>query len=94
MSEPTVVDVPESDRYELRLGDEVVGFVAYRHDGDVLDLVHTEIEPGHEGEGLGGRLARGVLEDLRARGVPARPSCPFIRDWVDKHPEFGENVVG
>ena len=49
MSEPEVVDVPERSHYELRLGDEVAGVVAYTRHGDVLDLVHTEIEPGHEG---------------------------------------------
>jgi predicted GNAT family acetyltransferase len=92
MSEPTVQDDPGRSRYELRLGDEVVGHVEYQRHGDVVDLVHTEIDDGHEGEGLGSRLAAGVLDDLRRRGLHAQPSCPFIADWIAKHPDYADLV--
>lgn len=87
MSETTVTDVPDRSRFELRLGEEVVGHIAYRRDGDVLDLHHTEIADDHEGEGLGGRLVRGVLDDVRARGLRVVPTCPFVKGWIDKHPD-------
>lgn len=93
MSEPTVVDVPDASRYELRLGDEVVGLIAYRRDGDVVDLHHTEIDDGHEGEGLGGTLARGALDDLRARGLRVVPTCPFVKRWIAKHPDYEDLVA-
>jgi predicted GNAT family acetyltransferase len=92
MSEPVVVDAPEHSRYELRLADEVAGIVAYTRHGDVLDLVHTEVEPGHEGEGLGSKLATGVLDDVRRRGLKAIPTCPFIAGWLEKHPGY-EDVL-
>lgn len=87
------MDVPDLSRYELRLGDGVAGVVVYEHDGDVVDLRHTEIDPGHEGEGLGGTLARGVLDDLRRRGLQVRPTCPFIKGWIEKHPDYGDLVA-
>ncbi len=93
MSEPTVTHAEADARYELRLGDEVVGVVAYREDGDVLDLTHTEIDPAHEGEGLGSTLARGVLDDVRRRGVTVRPTCPFLRGWIEKHPDYQDLVA-
>ena len=91
---PTVNDAPERSRYEL-VDDagEVLGHVRYRLDGDVLDLVHTEIDDGHEGEGLGGTLARGVLDDARRRGVRVRPTCPFIAGWIEKHPDYADLVT-
>ena len=94
MSDITVVDAPDRSRYELRVGDEVVGFVAYQRHGDLVDLVHTEIEDGHEGEGLGSTLAAGVLDDLRRRGLKATPSCPFIAGWIAKHPDYDDLVDG
>jgi hypothetical protein len=91
---PTVNDAPERSRYEL-VDDagEVLGHVRYRHNGDVLDLLHTEIDDGHEGEGLGGTLARGVLDDARGRGLRIRPTCPFIAGWIEKHPDYADLVT-
>lgn len=93
MSERRVVEVPESNRYELRLGDEVVGVVTYADDGEVRDLQHTEISPDHEGEGLGSAIAVGVLDDIRAKGLRLRPSCPFLKGYIDKHPAYGDLVA-
>jgi uncharacterized protein len=93
MSEPTVTDEPGRSRYVLRLDDEVVGHVAYLRQDDVLDLVHTEVDDGHEGEGLGGRLARGVLDDARRRGLHVTPTCPFIASWIEKHPDYEDLVA-
>jgi predicted GNAT family acetyltransferase len=92
-SERTVSDNPGKLRYELRLDDEVVGVVAYQRHGNVLDLVHTEIDEGHEGEGLGGALAAGVLDDVRRRGLHVTPTCPFIAGWIGKHPDYADLVA-
>lgn len=91
--EPQVVEVPEQQRYELRIGDEVVGVIGYRQDGQVLDLVHTEIEPDHEGEGLGSRIAAGVFDDVRRRGMKIRPTCPFIGSYLERHPDDRDLVA-
>jgi hypothetical protein len=93
MSERSVTDDAERSRYELRLDDQVVGVVVYERRDDVLDLVHTEVDDGHEGEGLGSALAAGVLDDVRARGLHVRPSCPFIGAWIDKHPDYRDLVA-
>jgi predicted GNAT family acetyltransferase len=93
MSERSVTEDPERSRYELRLDDEVVGVVTYQRHGDVLDLVHTEVDDGHEGEGLGSTLAAGVLDDVRRRGLHVQPSCPFIAGWLDKHPDYQDLVA-
>lgn len=93
MSEPSVVDEPNRSRYELRLGDDVVGHVEYQRHGGVIDLVHTEIAEGHAGEGLGGRLAAGVLDDVRRRGLQVTPTCEFIAGWIQKHPDYQDLVA-
>jgi predicted GNAT family acetyltransferase len=90
----TVVDVPGSSRYELQLDGTAVGQVAYALQGDLIDLLHTEVDDGHEGEGLGSQLARGVLDDARRRGLRVRPSCSFIAGWIEKHPDYADLVDG
>lgn len=88
-----VVDNPAGSRYELRSGDEVLGVVAYSRHGQVLNLIHTEIVPDHEGEGLGSDIARGVLDEARRRGLRVRPTCPFIAGWIEKHADYQDLVA-
>jgi predicted GNAT family acetyltransferase len=42
------------------------------------------------GQGVGTRLARGALEQARARGLKVVPKCPFIAGFIGKNPEFAE----
>ena len=86
-----VVDVPEASRYELRLGDRVIGFAEYRmRPGGRLVLAHTEIDEECEGRGFGSRLAAGVLEDVRRKGLEVTPLCPFVTRYIELHPEHHE----
>jgi predicted GNAT family acetyltransferase len=84
-----VLDVPRLERYEARLGREraLAGLVDYHVAEDFIVLKHTEVLDGFEGQGIGSRLVRAVLEDLREREVPVIPKCPFIVAWLQKHPE-------
>ena len=86
--EPRVVDNPEELRYELRLDDRLAGQIRYtiREDGSVV-LVHTEIDPSLEGRGLGNALVQGALDDLRERGIEYVPLCPFVRAYLQRHPQ-------
>jgi predicted GNAT family acetyltransferase len=77
-------------RYELTLEGEVLGFILYRKEPGAVVLVHTDIDPAHEGQGLGSLLVQGALADLRARGLRAVPLCPFVRAYLRRHPEAGE----
>jgi len=61
-----VVDNLEELRYELWLGEELAGEIRYIRDDDgKVVLVHTEIEPRYEHQGLGNVLVQGALDDLR-----------------------------
>jgi predicted GNAT family acetyltransferase len=82
-----VVDVPEASRYELRLGDRVVGFTDYQLRDDRIVLAHTEIDEECEGRGFGSRLVAGALEDVRRRGLEVTPLCPFVAHYIETHPE-------
>jgi predicted GNAT family acetyltransferase len=79
-------------RYEITADGEPAGFVTYRDRDGVRTLDHTKIDPAYEGRGLGSRLVRAVLDDLRERGLGLRPVCPFVRAFLDEHREYAELV--
>jgi predicted GNAT family acetyltransferase len=83
-----VIDEPNRQRYEARLGDRVVGFAEYRAVRGRLIMFHTEVDPAFEGRGVGGRLASGALDDIRARGLKVTVKCPFIGAFIQRHPEY------
>ena len=87
-----VVDVPDRDRYEIRLDDRLAGFAQYVRRGGRTFFVHTEIDPKFEGKGLGSKLAAGALGAERAAGTKVVPLCPFVRSYIDRHPEEMDNV--
>ncbi len=90
---PTVTDVPERNRFEIVLDGQVVGFVDYHRRPGQISLIHTEIEPTHEGAGLGARLIQAALDAARAEGVAVLPFCPFVRAYIERHPEYLDLVA-
>jgi predicted GNAT family acetyltransferase len=86
---PEVRDNKDVNRFEIVTDDgAVAGFVEYGRDGDVVDMRHTEIGDAYEGQGLGGKLARGALDLVRADGGTVVPTCPFIKGWIEKHADY------
>jgi uncharacterized protein len=96
-SQIEVVDNPVESRYEARLGDRILGIVDYELDPEVdgIVLVHTEVAPDAEGLGVGSRLAKGALEDVRSRGLALTVECEFINAYLKRHPrEYADLVPG
>ena len=89
----TVTDRPEQLRYEIEVDGELAGFLLYRREPGVLELVHTDVDPKWEGKGVGAALVQGALDDVRARGLKVRPFCPFVRAYIRRHPEYEDLVV-
>ena len=91
-----VIDNPRLSRYEARIGERVLGIVEYDFDptGERIVLVHTEVMPDAEGMGVGSRLARGALEDVRSRGLKLVVECEFIGAYLKRHPREYEDLLG
>ena len=89
-----VTDNPAEHRYEARVDGVLAGFAAYRFKGAHIVFTHTEVDDAFAGEGVGGVLARGALDDVRARAEhDVVALCPFISAWIARHPDYQDLVA-
>jgi predicted GNAT family acetyltransferase len=91
--EPTVRDVPEASRYEIRDGDELLGHADYERRGDTVVFTHTEVDQDSGRSGLGSTLVRAALDDVRATGGSVVTQCSFVRGWIQRHDEYAGLVA-
>ncbi len=76
-------------RFEL----EVDGHIAaayYELSGGVITFVHTEVPAELGGQGIGSKLVKGALDQVRADGLKVVAQCPFVRGWIEKHPDYAD----
>ncbi|WP_405020072.1 N-acetyltransferase [Kitasatospora sp. NBC_00070] len=85
-----VEDVEAADRFEARIDGALAGFAEYIRSGKLVVYPHTVVDPAFEGRGIGGALARAALDDARKRGLPVLATCPFIKAWMIRHPEYAD----
>ena len=102
MSEPNIAtqdvvveDNPEESRYEARLGDRVVGIAEYElpDEAGPITFTHTEVLEGVEGLGVGSRLARAALDDVRRRGLRLVAECEFIAAYLKRHRDYDDLIA-
>ncbi len=62
----------------------------YQLGNGVITISHTETPVAARGQGIASRLVAGTLEIVRARGLKVIPRCPFVRAYMQKHPETND----
>lgn len=90
--EVVVRDSPEQNRYQVFVDDALAGFAEYHAQPGLITVLHTEVDPAFEGRGVGSDLVRGMLEDIRLRDARVYPICPFVRAFLQRHPEYADLV--
>jgi predicted GNAT family acetyltransferase len=93
LTELTVADNSEAQRYEARFGSELIGIVGYRLEPGEITLIHTEVDPAFEGQGVASRLVAGALDDIRRRDLSLVPVCPFVQSFLRRHLEYADLVA-
>ena len=73
--------------YHLVVDGQEAGELDFReHEGRRV-FVHTGVREAYEGMGLGSQLARRALDDARAEGLQIIPQCPYVRAYLERHPQ-------
>ncbi len=79
-------------RFEMTT-DGKLSFVEFQQaDDETLALVHTEVHPDLEGQGVGSKLVKGVLDYIRRNNLHMMPYCPFVSVYVKRHPDYQDLV--
>ena len=76
-------------QFEIRDGSELA-LLTYSLDGDVLDLIHTEVPDSLEGRGYGSRLAEAALDFAAAKSLLVKPTCSFVRSYIARHDKYAK----
>jgi hypothetical protein len=84
-----VRDNTERNRFELD-ADGHIAFSNYKRSNGLLTILHTEVPKELEGRGIGSALVRGLLEIARAQGLKVHAVCPFVKSYLDRHPEYSD----
>ena len=81
-----------SGRFEIeRNGD--VAFLEYALAGSVLELLHTEVPESMRGTGAASSLAESALQWAREHHVRVDVTCPFVAEYLEKHPEYSDLLL-
>ena len=67
-----------------------VAFATYRRAEGVITFLHTETPRALRGRGIASSLIRGALKIACAEGLKVRALCPFVADYIARHPEFAD----
>jgi uncharacterized protein len=87
-----VVNNKAHHRYELTVKGHLAATYYSISDG-VITFIHTEVPPELGGKGVGSKLVQGALDQVRADGLKVIPQCPFVKAYIDKHPEYADLLL-
>ena len=87
MPEQEVTDNTSLHRFELKQGNEIAS-ILYSKTPHSIRLIHTEVPPALQGQGVASKLVKGTLDLLRDSGLTIVPSCPFVADYLKRHREY------
>lgn len=84
-----IVNNRTKHRYELAVDGHVAASY-YTLAGPVITFVHTEVPPELGGKGIGSKLIRGALDQVRSEGLKVVAQCPFVKGFIDKNPGYAD----
>jgi uncharacterized protein len=89
---PSVVHNAAEHRFQIDINGQlsVLEYVFKKHR---IFFKHTEVPPSLQDQGIGTKLAHAALEYTRRNGLIAVPTCPFVKKYVDAHPEYQSSAA-
>lgn len=81
-----------SGRFELER-DRHIAYLEYTIAGDVLALLHSEVPQALRGSGIAATLAKTALDWAEEHHMKVDVVCPFVAEYLQKHPEYSHLVM-
>jgi predicted GNAT family acetyltransferase len=90
----TIINNQRDSQYETSV-DGHLAYAAYEMlHPDTIVFTHTKVPEALGGRGIAGSLAKFALDDVRARKLKVIARCPFIKAYIEKHPEYQDLLSG
>lgn len=77
----------KAHRFEATV-DGLRALLDYRRFPNRIVFPHTEVPAPLEGQGLAAKLTRTALDFARTNHLRVVPLCPYVSDFIRKHPEY------
>ena len=87
-----IIQSRSAQRFKLHV-DGHTAFEDYEYFDGGIAYIHTEVPPELAGRGLGSILARHILDYAQSEGLKVKAVCPFVKAYIEKHPEYQANSV-
>ncbi|MGL4264273.1 MAG: GNAT family N-acetyltransferase [Afipia sp.] len=84
-----VLNNPAKKRYELHVEGHIAA-TYYELSNGIITFVHTEVPEALGGRGIGSKLIKGALDQVRAAGLKVVAQCPFVKAYIGKHQEYAD----
>lgn len=79
---------PDAHRYTMHVDGDLVSVAEYLDHGHGLVFNHTVTIPRFRGKGYADQLVSFAVDDVEKSGRgPIRPTCWYVAEWFDRHPE-------
>ena len=78
-------------RFEVEVGG-AIAVSEYTLTDDTIIFTSTEVPSELEGQGIGSTLVRTGLDHARKESLHVWPTCPFVRSYIERHPEYQDLV--
>lgn len=87
MNNLTIENNQDAQRWEARF-DQHLAVAQYRCRGETIYFIHTEVPPELAGQGVASQLVKTALDDARIQHLAVAPFCPFVADYIRRHPDY------
>jgi predicted GNAT family acetyltransferase len=88
-----VVHNEAASRFEATV-EGLLCVVSYRRGDGLVDVHHTGVPRALEGRGIAAALVHAALTWAAAAGLAVRPSCSYVRVYLQRHPELSVRQTG
>ena len=85
-----ILDVTDNEarkRFETTR-DGKTAYVDYVIHGETYELTHTEVPEEIQDKGIGTQLVMRVLDMIKEKRQPVKPTCPFVAEIIEENPEY------
>ncbi len=87
-----VIQNTDNNQFEIKT-DEHLAVLQYKLHRGTMYIMRTKVPEALSGQGIASQLAETALEYAKSEELPILIYCPFVRDYVEKNPQYKSLVT-